>query len=592
MADEAKTPEEIVAEIRAEFADLDDAAFTAEYDRIRTRGQELAVKADATPEEIAELRELAARVDVANAEITSRSEAVAAQNEQREKFGSMPEVTLPQVIIPTAVTKSSESAPEGSAAAPAPVVPSVSELGAQAPVQPSSTGRTPARSRITAFVSNDAASFVGKSVGQEFDGITEISQALIAAASQYGRVGGGKGTRHAIAQFHRDRGDEFTIKTDDRSEALRVLTHARSEARLHGGSLTKQWQHNIDQGASLTAAAGWCAPSENDYDLCRLWSAGIGLIDLPTVTVRRGGLNYTDEPTFQTIYANAVAVGGGSNFLTEAQVISDTAKTCSEIPCPEFTNRRLDVLALCIRVSFLQAAGYPELVNLWTDGLLASNEQEMNRLILADMITTAGAATVVVGPDPDLGDSFTAGLLQAVGLAAEDIRYEKMMPFTDTVEIILPHWVLPQIRTDLSRRSGDTGNLLSVTDSYIASLFAAMNVRVQFVRGWQDGLITGGALNPAFPGGDIAPAFMTALPTTVSFLAYPAGSIAVARQDVVTLTNVYDAASLAVNEFTALFAEEGFAPVYPCGAPRLYTTPVLCVAGTTGSHSIDCVDAV
>lgn len=570
---------------------LDDAALTAEYDRIRARGQELAVKADATAEEIAELSELASRVDVVSSEITERSAAVAAQNEQREKFGSLPDATIPGVVVPTSVQKSSEPASAPLETAPAPVVPSVSELGAQTPVQPVATGRSPQRSKITAFVSNDAAGFVGKSVGTEFDGLTEIGEALVRAASQYGRVGGGKGARHAIAQFHRDRGEELTIKSDDKSEAMRVLDFARSEARLHGGSLAKQWQHNIDQGASLTAAAGWCAPSENDYDLCRLWSAGVGLIDLPTVTVRRGGLNYTSEPTFQAIYANAVAAGGGSNFLTEAQVIADTVKTCSELPCPTFTNRRLDVLALCIRVSFLQAAGFPELVNLWTDGLLAANELEMNRLILADMITTAGAATVVVGPDPDLGDSFTAGLLQAVGLAAEDIRYEKMMPFTDTVEVVLPHWVIPQMRTDLSRRSGDTGNLLSVTDSFIASLFSAMNVRVQFVRGWQDGLITGGALNPAFPGGDIATPFMTALPTTVSFLAYPAGSVAVARQDVVTLTNVYDAASLSVNEFTALFAEEGFASIYPCGAPRLYTTPVLCVAGTTGSHSIDCVDA-
>lgn len=567
---------------------LDDAALTAEYGRIRERGQELHSKADATPEEIAELTELASRATAVGEELTAREARIASEQSTRDMFASLPERSLPTVVVPTAVVKADESPSAGSTASPAPVVPSVSELAAQTPTQP--VGRSPERSRVTAFVSADAAGFIGKRVGEEFDGLTEISNALVAAASQYGRVGGGKGARHAIAQFHRDRGDEFTIKTDDNSEALRVLTHARSEARLHGGSLARQWQHNIDQGASLTAAAGWCAPSENDYDLCRQWSAGVGLIDLPTVTVRRGGINYTQEPTFQTIYANAVAAGGGSNYLTEAQVISDTAKTCSEIPCPTFTNTRLDVMALCIRVSFLQAAGYPELINLWQDGLLAANEAEMNRIIIANMVTTAGAATTVVGPDPDLGDSFTAGLLQAVGLAAEDIRYQKMMPFTDTIEIVLPHWVIPQIRTDLSRRSGDTGNLLSVTDSQIAALFSAMNVRVQFVRGWQDGLITGGALSATLPGGDIATPFLTSLPTTVSFLAYPAGSVAVARQDVVTLTNVYDAASLAVNEFTSLFAEEGFAPIYPCGAPRLYTTPVLCVAGTTGSHSIDCAD--
>ena len=164
-----------------------------------------------------------------------------------------------------------------------------------------------------------------------------------------------------------------------------------------------------------------------------------------------------------------------------------------------------------------------------------------------------------------------------------------MMAWNSTVEVVLPHWVLPQMRADLSRRSGDTGNLLSVTDSQIASMFSARGVRVQFVRGWQDGLITGGALNAAFPGGDATTPFNTSLPSTVSFLAWPAGSVAVARQDVVTLTNVYDAASLSVNEFTSLFAEEGFAPVYPCPGQRLYTVTG-CTGGITGAHAINCID--
>jgi len=269
-------------------------------------------------------------------------------------------------------------------------------------------------------------------------------------------------------------------------------------------------------------------------------------------------------------------------------VIADTAKTCSEIPCPTFENRRLDVLALCIRVSFLQAAGYPEVVDAWDAGLRAAHEAEMNRIIIADIIARAGAATTLTPPDPDVGDSWTSGLLAAVELAAEDIRYRFHMAWNSTIEIVLPHWVLPQMRADLSRRSG---GFINVTDQEIASWFATRGVRVQFVRGWQDGLITGGALNAAFPGGDAAAPFMTALPTGVSFLAYPAGSVAVARQDVVTLTNVYDAASLAVNEFTSLFAEEGFAPIYPCPGQRLYTLAGLCNAGTTGASNIDCVDA-
>lgn len=563
---------------------LSDEDLRSEYTRVRDRGTELSAKDVLTAEETTELTELSARVTSVNTELSARTEAASALRATRETFATLPE--LEPVSVPPPVVPAAAAIEPTQVITAAAVVPSVATLPpASAPVAPVRQSR----GIVSAFVSSGAAGYAGKQVNEEFDGLTDISKALIANAQSFGRVGGGQGSRQAIAQFRRNRGDEFTINTDNESESYSKLKYARDESRLHGGSLAKQWQHNIDQGASLVAAAGWCAPSENDYDLCRQWAAGVGILDVPTVTVTRGGLNYTDEPSFPEIYANAVAVGGGSNFLTEAQVIADTVKTCSEIPCPEFENRRLDVMALCIRVSFLQAAGYPEVVNAWQDGLLAAHEQEMNRLILADILARAGAATVVAPPGAAAAnpDSFTSALLAGVELAAEDLKYRFMMPWNATVEIVLPHWVIPQIRADLSRRNGV--NLLSVTDSEIASLFSVRNVRVQFVRGWQDGLLTGGAIDPAFPGGDAATPFLTELPSTVNFLAWPAGSVAVARQDVVTLTNVYDAASLSTNEFTALFAEEGFAPVYPCPGQRLYTVAG-CVAGITGAAQINCAD--
>jgi hypothetical protein len=584
------TPEELQA-LKAEFAALDDAALTAEYERIRTRGQELAAKADAdfTEEERAEFSALAARIGPVQEAITERTAAIEAANATRESFATLPEAALPTAVVPTAVQKADENAPvpvSEPVSAPAVPVPSVGDLSAQTPVQPP-PGRTVRRDTVRAELSAQAASLLGLKAGDEYGGDNNIGMALIKNAQSFG-FKGAPGQRQTMAQFKRDRGAELTVDTGDGPETMRILRHARNEKRLEGGSLANSWMKSIEQGASLTAAAGWCAPSENDYDLCRGWDAPVGILDLPSVTVTRGGINYTDDPDFPTIYANAVAAGGGSNFLTEAQVIADTAKTCSEIPCPTFENRRLDVLALCIRVSFLQAAGYPEVVDAWDAGLRAAHEAEMNRIIIADIIARAGAATTLTPPDPDVGDSWTSGLLAGIDLAAEDIRYRFHMAFNATIEIVLPHWVLLQIRADLSRRSG---GFISVTDAEIAQWFAIRNVRVQFVRGWQDGLITGGALNAAFPGGDAAAPFMVALPTGVSFLAYPAGSVAVARQDVVTLTNVYDAASLAVNEFTSLFAEEGFAPIYPCPGQRLYTLAGLCNAGTTGASNIDCVDA-
>lgn len=558
---------------------LDDAALAAEYERIRVRGGELASLDTLDDAQADELTELSTRLPLVQAEQNTRQEAAAARQAQRDAFSALEPLPAPAapaapVLEPSAVQTSTESVPTPVAAV---AVPSVADLAVQTPQTP-----VAADTRITAFVSTDAAGFVGKRAGDQFDGLTEISNAMLASFKQYGRSGGGKGSRHAMAQFKRSRDERLVI--DDPRDAQRVLAFARDETRLPGGSLAAAQQALIEQGAtSLTAAAGWCAPSENDYDLCRQWSAGVGLLDLPSVTVNRGGVNYTDDVDFATMYAAAIV--NGITFLTEAQVIADTPKTCLELPCPEFEDTRLDVQAVCLRVSFLQAVGYPEVVNTWTDGVLAINEQEMNRRIIAQILARAGAATVIAPPASG-PDSFTSAVLAGVELAATDIRAYYMMAPTSTVEVVLPWWVLPQMRADLSRRTGVP--LLEVSDADINRYFAVRNVRPQFVRGWQDGLITGGALNPAFPGGDAATPFMTALPSDVSFLAFPAGSVVVGRQDVVTLTNVYDSSSLQQNLYTSLFAEEGYATLFPCPGQRLYTLEDICNMGVTGAANLSC----
>lgn len=579
--------DDITPETPAPFdpATLDDAALSAEFARVQTRGQELAALETHTAEEAAEFGTMAERLPLLRAETQARIDRANAAQAQRDAFANLGDVPVIPSVRPVAAP---QAAPVPDPVVPAPVVvPSVSQMAAQSP-PPVPADTTAKRTGWTGRLMPHTAGLVQRGVGQEFSGITEISETLIKSAQSVGRNSGG---RYGIAQFDRQRDPELTIgEREHGNEVMRKIRKARNEYGLSGGSLAKSWQQSVEQTGSLTAAAGWCAPSQNDYDLCLNWSAGVGLLDLPTVTAPRGGINYTDEPDFPTIYANAIAVGGGSNLLTEAQVIADTAKTCSEIPCPEFEDRRLDVAALCIRASFLQQAGYPEVVNAWIDGLMAAHDQEINRDIIAQILTRAGAATVFAPPDPD-GDSFTSALLAAVELAREDLMYRFMLPRNSTIEVVFPYWVMAQIRADLSRRTGDTGSLLCVTDAYIANLFSCRGARVQFVRGWQDGLITGGALDATMPGGDAATPFLTALPSTVSFLAWPAGAVVLARQDVVTLTNVYDAASLAQNEFTALFTEEGYAPLFPCPGQRLYTVTG-CTSGITGAHIIDCLDAV
>lgn len=575
---EEQTPQTPETPAPFDATSLDDTALTAEYDRIKARGAELAAQTELNADESRELADLAARSGLVQAEFTARIARAEEQQRQRDAFASMPDLSIPAVNPIQAAQKPAEAAPEAAAAPAAPAVPSVAEMAAQPRVQAPAER---AQRGVSAHLMPHSAGILQRGVDTEFNGLREISETILRTGSM--KAPG----KTSVAQFRRNRGEEYVIPARaSGDETMGIIRRARDEFTMSGGNLAKTWQAALDKGQALTAAAGWCAPSQNDYDLCTNWAAGVGILDLPTVTATRGGINYTDEPDFPTIYANAIAAGGGSNLLTEAQVIADTAKTCSEIPCPTFEDRRLDVAALCIRVSFLQAAGYPEVVNAWTDGLLAAHEQEINRNIIAQILTRAGAATTFAAPDPD-GDSFTSALLASVELAREDLMYRFMLPRNSTIEVVFPFWVLAQIRADLSRRNGV--NLLSVSDAEIGSMFSMRGARVQFVRGWQDGLITGGALDPTFPGGDAATPFMTALPSSVNFLAWPAGSVVLARQDVVTLSNVYDAASLAQNEFTALFAEEGYAPLFPCPGQRLYTVAG-CIGGITGATQINCAD--
>jgi hypothetical protein len=153
------------------------------------------------------------------------------------------------------------------------------------------------------------------------------------------------------------------------------------------------------------------------------------------------------------------------------------------------------------------------------------------------------------------------------------MRYRDRMSFNQTFEVILPMWVLTQMRADIVRKNGWSMANATVADPEIIRAFTTRNIRPQFVYDWQD--FYAGGINVGNPA-----VVATALPTTVNFLIFPAGAVVLARQDVVTLSNVYDSTNLAQNLYTRLFTEEGFNLLFPCGPVRQYTAQA-CPSGTT-----------
>lgn len=555
------------------ITDATDEQLLAEYSRVRTAGQELSAQTDADP---AELSGLATQLQELSAAITERRTRAEQTQAARDAFSAAPELAIPTPVIPEPSAPVTSDNDVNPAAAPAPV-PSVSQMAAQ--TVPPVTPKTERRDKVALRFSADAAGVLGRNVGEETDtyALTEASTALF---RQFGnsRAGGGIRAERALGQLSRER--EFRA-TGDRYADARTLKDL-TDYRRHLPSM-QEWEKSVTDSNSLTAAAGWCAPSEIRYDLCSLWERD-GFIDLPTMGAPRGGVQYSKNYLWREIMD-----AGLTSFtkLTEAQVIADTPKNCTELPCPTFTERRLDVAVTCITGSFLQDVGYPENVANLVDGLLLKHEVEVNRDVISQIVTQAGAAIVIPpqgatpapgsGPDTSAVASFLAG----VDIAAIDMRYRERMSFNRILEVAIPQWIVAQWRADISRRNGYFGDPFSAaTTAEIARWFSARNLRPQFVRDWQDaqsGLATG-------PGDITAPIVpITALPTTVDFLIWPAGAIVLLREDVVTLTNVYDSTNLKQNLYTALFTEEGYAPIFPCGEVKRYTVNA-CPSGATADQ--------
>jgi len=438
------------------------------------------------------------------------------------------------------------------------------------------------------------------STGQELNGFGDAVKALAYQVDRYPRVRDSgasivrKGVdvntmviaddgtaRFEMRQFTRHGGVEFRrqfpkeLRVNEGADGFPIAQFAASERRLPGGSLVESFRQSVKSGRPITGAAGWCAPSEPIYDsLCELASLD-GILDVPELQTERGGWQIPTGggPNFSTVWSG---IGNsGTTHLTEAQVIAESpSKYCYDIPCPGFTDVRLGVDYFCLTGSLLQRRGYPEVVQWFSQQAMIALPHKINMGFIAAIVAASGAATVI--PTDATCDDAISGLLGAVDLAIADAKYRNRMTFNGTLEVVLPMWVLVQLRAAGTRRAGV--DMVGVTDAQIVEWFAIRKAVPRFVYDWQDAF----SGVPTGPGGAAA---LTALPLTADFLIYPAGTWVKAVQPVVSLDTVYDSTKLLTNEYTAMFVEDGWAALQMCPLSRLYTASVdpgcLCVC----SHS-------
>lgn len=534
--------------INAEFAGLDDAAL-AEYLTNATEALRAAVEVE-TPsqEELDAAEALAAHLDEVEAETETRTATAQANADRlaalRTRFSADDDVEdeADEVEDDDDEEEDDEAEVEDEVEVEVEEPKKAAKGGvatlARRTKRPAKPQNSAGPVKITA-----AADVPGFAVSQELT-MDKVGEAAIARMKGFAAPTGNGETEDlryfGVASFALDFPEELTI--DRGTDDMEVLTRAGQESRLPGNS--------------LTAAAGWCAPSETIYDLCAGETAE-GILSVPEVNVKRGGIKHTSGPDFSTIYS-------GVGFLqTEAQAIAGTTKDCYEVPCPSFTDTRLDAVGICIKVPILLNSAYPEVTRRIMSGSMIAHQHKVNASVISRMVTYAGAARVFTG----LG-STTSDALEALELVILQSRQKYALSFSHSLEVVLPVWMKGAIRADLGRRNGRSKD--AVTDAEIMAHFAAIRANVQFVYDWQGLTLTD-----------------EAYPATVQALVYPAGTFVKGTSDVINLSAVYDAASLAVNTYTGLFFEQGLLVAQMCYNADLITLDI-CNAGRTGLNDLTC----
>lgn len=394
------------------------------------------------------------------------------------------------------------------------------------------------RSEALVLVAPDVPSF---SAGRQLDDLTVLADAIHRRAKSLGNPSGPA----VVATIKK----EFDIILDREAAPEQIWDIMRRAA----------------DPVNLVAAGGWCAPSTIIYDFFNI-ACDDGILDLPTVGITRGGIRFPASPTIADALDDiwlwtesddiSAATGGGQ-------------KPCVRVPCPTFSEERLDCHGLCITAGNLTESAYPELIRNYLSLVMNAHRHVINQRIIADVVAQS-TAVVITGSDHPI----TNGLLGAIDLQVADYRERYRMCDNDILEVVLPRWAKHALRSDLAKRTG-VENMLAISDGQINEWFNVRDVRAQFVTDWQVG-------SGDFPG-QATP--RVAWPAVVQFMIMAAGTFVVGNGLDLELGVVRDSTLNAKNDHTAAWTEE-CKLVAKIGHDSRLVSVDFAVTGQTGAANI------
>jgi hypothetical protein len=529
--------------------ELDAAALEAAVNDAYAASEELLAVdgAEITDEQLGELSAINDFVTAAKEENATREQAAAARAEQL--------AAIKANLAPAEEAPAEDEAPADEAApaeeAPAEEAPAQVAASIQRPAN-LNRGSVAARAAKAAPASPApvaakasgkvvaAADVPGYASGQTFENFSEASKAIL---SKLNTLPAG-----FVADTYQ-RGTALTIQLPDNEfstsnplykgkDITELINAAANEANLPGGS--------------LVAAGGWGAPSERSLDFCEIESLD-GLISTPEVTITRGGIEWTRGPNFGDV------VNSSTGFwdMTEAVAEAGTElKTSIRPEVPTFEEARLDAVGVMMENGLLLRQGWPELVERWAKLTLMAHQYKLAQKKVGQIRTLSGAAT-----DMTRGFGNALDIFHIIEMLANGERQRLLLSPSQTLEALIPWWVKSVIRIDLANRSG-VADFRSITDAQIESEFTLRNIKVQWLKAFQDIVLdptTGLALD--YPG-------------SVEIIFYPAGSFVAGVAPVISLDTIYDSTNLKKNDYVHLFVEQGVLMTNPCNRGNRVTIPL------------------
>lgn len=393
----------------------------------------------------------------------------------------------------------------------------------------------------------------GVAAGQSLPTMEALGEAFRQKAKAIPTTMAGQGaSRHLVASMR----NQYEHTIDNRTNPAQVEELWRAMT---------QEGNRAESAEALVAGGGWCAPSQINYDFFNIASQSPRMIDLPTVGVARGGIRYPVSPAIGDVFftnagSNPASGMGGFGFAfgngTDPWLWSETDdqltvtgsvnKPTLRVPCPTFSETRLECYGISLTAGNLTDDAYPESTQNFIRLLRAAYAHTINARLIGLM---SAACTDLTGTV--LGGAAVGAFPQipnAVGFAAINYRNRFAMDEEAVLEVVLPFWVLQLMRADLGYKPGqdNPATTASVADASIIAAFTARNVRPQFVSDWQ--------VRGASQFGLSTP--ISAWPTSVNFMLYAAGTFLHGTGLQLDLGVIRDSVLNAENDYTALWAEE------------------------------------